>query len=138
MNAIALVPEVTENITKAQIDAVTAELCVPRAVANRSPSAAGLATGQSQLQMIKSLASFTIFAVLGASVIALPAFAPPVKADEVVAFAKADRLASYPVASHAVAGNCAGQIWPNIASTCLRNAESGATVREARLVTARR
>ena len=139
MNAIALVPEVTENITKAQINAVTAELCVPRAVANRSPSAAGLATGHSQQpQMIKSLASFTIFAVLGASVIALPAFAPPVKADEVVAFAKADRLASYPVASHAVAGNCAGQIWPNIASTCLRNAESGATVREARLVTARR
>ena len=138
MNAIALVPEVTENITKAQIDAVTAELCVLGAVANRSPSAAGLATGQSQLQMIKSLASFTIFAVLGASVIALPAFAPPVKADEVVAFAKADRLASYPVASHAVAGNCAGQIWPNIASTCLRNAESGATVHEARLVTARR
>ena len=133
MNAIALVPEVTENITKAQIDAVTAELCVPRAVANRSPSAAGLATGQSQLHMIKSLASFTIFAVLDASVIALPAFAPPVKADEVVAFAKADRLASHPVA-----GNCAGQIWPNIASTCLRNAESGATVREARLVTARR
>ena len=93
--------------------------------------------------MIKSLASLTIFALLGASVIALPAFAPPVKADEVVALAKADRLASPVVASHAVAspavaGNCAGQVWPNIASTCLRNAESGATVREARLVTARR
>jgi len=83
--------------------------------------------------MIKSLSAFAIFALLGASVIALPGFAPALKADEVVVLAKADRLASPPVA-----GNCASQIWPNIASSCLRETGSGATVREARLVTARR
>jgi len=42
--------------------------------------------------MIKSLAAFAIFAVLGASVIALPEFAPKVEASEAVALAKADRL----------------------------------------------
>jgi hypothetical protein len=42
--------------------------------------------------MIKSLAAFAVFAVLGASVIALPWFAPKVEASEVVALAKADRL----------------------------------------------
>lgn len=75
--------------------------------------------------------------------IALPGFAPAVKADEVAVLAKAvlakavlakaDRLASPPVA-----GNCGNQIWPNIASSCLRDAGSGEAVREARLVTARR
>jgi hypothetical protein len=83
--------------------------------------------------MIKSLSAFAIFALLGASVIALPGFAPALKADEVVVLAKADRLASPPVA-----GNCASQIWPNITSSCLRAAGSGTAVREARLVTARR
>ena len=83
--------------------------------------------------MIKSLSEFAIFALLGALVIALPGFAPALKADEVVVLAKADRLASPPVA-----GNCASQIWPNIASSCLRDTGSGAIVREARLVTARR
>ncbi|MEP6837141.1 MAG: hypothetical protein ABJA75_03745 [Bradyrhizobium sp.] len=90
--------------------------------------------------MIKSLTAFAIFALLATSVIALPGFAPQVKADEVkadevkaIVLAKADRL---PI--HAGADSCASQIWPNIASTCLRNAESGAPIREARLVTARR
>jgi hypothetical protein len=80
--------------------------------------------------MIKSISALAIFALLGALVIALPGFAPAVKADEAVALAKADRLP--------VAGNCAGQTWPNIASSCLRDARSGTAVREARLVTARR
>lgn len=83
--------------------------------------------------MIKSISAFAIFALLGASVIALPGFAPAVKAGEQVAFPKADRLAI-----HTVAGNCASQIWPNIASSCLRDKKSGAAVREVRLVTARR
>ena len=83
--------------------------------------------------MIKSISALAIFALLGASVIALPGFAPAVKADEVVALPKADRLALHPVA-----GNCASQIWPNIESTCLRNARSDVAVREARLVTAHR
>jgi hypothetical protein len=83
--------------------------------------------------MIKSISALAMFALLGASVIALPGFAPAVKADEAVAFPKADRLASPPVAR-----NCTSQIWPNIASFCLRDTGSGAAVREARLVTARR
>jgi hypothetical protein len=83
--------------------------------------------------MIKSISAFAIFAFLGASVIALPGFAPAVKADEVTAFPKADRLVTNPVA-----GNCASQVWPNIVSSCLRDTGSGVAVREARLVTARR
>jgi hypothetical protein len=83
--------------------------------------------------MIKSIAALAVFALLGASVIVLPGFVPAVKAGEGVAFPKADRLASPPVA-----GNCASQVWPNIASSCLRDTGSGAAVREARLVTARR
>ena len=83
--------------------------------------------------MIKSISALAIFSLLGAAVIALPGFAPAVKADEVVVLAKADRLTSPPVA-----GNCASQIWPNIASSCLRDTGSGAAVREVRLVTARR
>jgi hypothetical protein len=83
--------------------------------------------------MIKSLTPLAVFAFLAASVLVLPGFAPQVKANEVVALAKADRLAIQPVA-----GNCASQIWPNIASTCLRQTGSDAAVREARLVTAHR
>jgi hypothetical protein len=110
------------------------ELCIRSPVANRSPSEVGLATGHSQQNhMIKSISALAIFVLLGASVIALPGFAPTVKADEAVALPKADR-----VAIDSVAGNCAGQTWPNLASSCLRDAGSGAPVREARLVTARR
>jgi hypothetical protein len=82
--------------------------------------------------MIKSLAAFAVFAVLGASVIALPWFAPKVEASEAVAFAKADRLAV-----RSVSQNCFKQVWPDFAAACLRNGSSGAVV-EARLVTARR
>jgi len=42
------------------------------------------------------------------------------------------------LAGSAVAGNCASQVWPDIASSCLRDTGSGASVREVRLVTARR
>jgi hypothetical protein len=81
--------------------------------------------------MIKSLAALAIFAVLGASVIALPGFAPQVEASEMVALAKADRLDVRPVAQ-----NCSQQVWPNFDASCLRKGE--VMVREARLVTARR
>ena len=82
--------------------------------------------------MIKSIAAFAIFAVLGASVIALPGFAPKVEASEAVVLAKADRLEVQPLGS-----NCFKQVWPNFATACLRNSNSEAVV-EARLVTARR
>jgi hypothetical protein len=83
--------------------------------------------------MIKSLTLLAVFAFLAASVLVLPGFAPQVKANEVAALAKADRLAIRPVA-----GSCASQTWPNIASTCLHNTRSDVAVREARLVTAHR
>ena len=81
--------------------------------------------------MVKSLTAFAIFALLGASVVALPGFAPEVAASETVALAKADRLDI-----RTVTRNCAQQVWPNFDAACLRKGE--ATVLEARLVTARR
>jgi hypothetical protein len=83
--------------------------------------------------MMKSLIAFAMFALLGVSVMALPGFAPQVKARETVALAKADRLASHPVAR-----NCLGQVWPDFEASCLRRGESDVRVHEARLVTARR
>jgi hypothetical protein len=81
--------------------------------------------------MMKSLSALAIFAILSASVIALPGFAPEVKASETVALAKADRLELRPIEQ-----NCSQQIWLNYYTSCLRNGD--AMVREVRLVTARR
>ncbi|MDA9497246.1 hypothetical protein XI05_06790 [Bradyrhizobium sp. CCBAU 11357] len=74
-----------------------------------------------------------IFAALGTSVIALPAFAPKAKASETVALAKADRLLV-----RSVAQSCLQQVWPDFATACLRSNGSEAKIVEARLVTARR
>ena len=82
--------------------------------------------------MMKSLASFGILALLVASVIALPGFAPKAEPAAPVALAKADRLEV-----RSLAQNCFKQVWPNFATACLRNSNSEAIV-EARLVTARR
>ena len=81
--------------------------------------------------MVKSFAAFVIFALLGASVIALPGFAPKVEASEVVVLAKGDRLAlpSAPV-------DCSKQVW--LAASCLQSMGSDQKIVEARLVTARR
>jgi hypothetical protein len=83
--------------------------------------------------MIKSLAALAVFAVLGASVIALPGFAPKVQAGETVALAKADRLPIRSLAQH-----CVSQVWPDFGTACLRTSGSEAKIVEARLVTARR
>jgi hypothetical protein len=118
----------------ANINPPLVELCSFGFVANRSPSVAGSATRHSQQPyMVKSLAALAMSALLGGWVLALPGFAPEVKADEVVALAMAGRIAIHPVA-----GNCASQILPNVASSCLRQTGSDTAVREARLVTARR
>jgi hypothetical protein len=82
--------------------------------------------------MIKSFSALAVMFVLGAAVVALPGFAPQVKADESVALAKADRL---PVRS--TARECSSQVWPDLGASCLRSSQAG-IVREARLVTARR
>jgi hypothetical protein len=83
--------------------------------------------------MIKSFAAFGILALLGASVMALPGFAPKVEAREAPVLAKGDRLA---IRSAAVA--CARQVWPNFAAACLQSTGSDQKIVEARLVTARR
>jgi hypothetical protein len=80
--------------------------------------------------MMKSLAAFATFALLAASVIALPGFAPDVKASETVARAKADRL---PI--HGIAQNCSGEVWPN---SCLHDDGFAAHVRMVSLTTWRR
>ncbi|MBR1090070.1 hypothetical protein JQ621_21615 [Bradyrhizobium manausense] len=81
--------------------------------------------------MMKSLAPFAIFALLGVSVIVLPGFAPELRAQDAVTSAKADRLVI-------AVRNCSDQVWPNFEASCLRNGDSNVPVQEARLVTARR
>jgi hypothetical protein len=83
--------------------------------------------------MIKSFAAFAILSVLGASVMALPSFAPMVQASEAAALPRADRLEI-----RAVSRNCSKQVWPDFATACLRTGNSKAEIVEARLVTARR
>lgn len=82
--------------------------------------------------MIRSFAAFVVFALLGASVIALPGFAPRVEASETAALAKGDR-----VDLQMVVTDCSKEIWPDLPARCLQNG-SGAKIQEARLVTARR
>lgn len=79
--------------------------------------------------MLKSLAAFAIFSLLGAAVIALPGFAPKVQASETIALAKGDRQ---PILA------CAEQVWPNISASCLRSETPAIRVQEARFVTMRR
>jgi hypothetical protein len=81
--------------------------------------------------MIKSLASLLIFLALGASVIALPGFAPKVEASQAPALAKGDRLGV-----RAIAVDCSKEVWPHLSTSCLQSA--GGNILEARLVTARR
>ena len=88
---------------------------------------------QSAAQMIRSLAAFAIFAVLGTSVVALPWFARKAEASETVVLAKSDRLEV-----RSLPQSCVKQIWPDFGTECLRNSGSEASVVEARLVTARR
>lgn len=83
--------------------------------------------------MFKPLLGLATFALLGVSVIALPAFAPKVEAHEAAVLAKADRQQLRTSDS-----NCESQVWPNFEAACLRTAGDGTKVLEARLVTARR
>jgi hypothetical protein len=69
--------------------------------------------------MIKSFAAFGIFALLGASVIVSPGFAPKVEASEAAVLAKGDRLAV-----RSAAGDCSRQVWPDFAASCLQNSSS--------------
>ncbi len=79
--------------------------------------------------MIRSSAALPIALLLGAAIVALPAFASTAKAEDATALAKSDRL---PV--HAVATDCAQQVWPHIETSCLRSSEAGGRISEARLI----
>jgi hypothetical protein len=81
--------------------------------------------------MIRSSAALPIALLLGAAITALPAFASVAKAEDATALAKSDRL---PV--HAVATDCAQQVWPHIETSCLRSSEAGGRISEARLIVA--
>ena len=83
--------------------------------------------------MVKSLSALAVVSLLGASVIALPDFAPKVQRDEIAVPAKGDRLEV-----RAAVPNCSTQVWPDFTASCLRNASSGTKILEARFVTARR
>jgi hypothetical protein len=83
--------------------------------------------------MINSLASLAILGLLGATVIALPGFAPQLAASETVVSAKGDRL-EIPT----VVRNCSEQVWPSFDTHCLRSSKSGMVIHEARLVATRR
>ena len=83
--------------------------------------------------MFKSFVALSAFVLLGASVIALPAFAPKVEAAEAAVLAKGDRLQVRTPASQ-----CGSQVWPNFEAACLRTTGDGARILEARLITARR
>jgi hypothetical protein len=65
--------------------------------------------------MFKSFSALAVLTFLGASVIALPALAPKVEASDAAGLAKGDRLQV-----RAPLLNCAAQIWPRIAASCLR------------------
>lgn len=81
--------------------------------------------------MVKSFLALAIFALLGASVIVLPGFAPRVEASETAVLAKGDRLAIRAV-------NCSSEIWPDLAPSCLKSTGSVGKILQARIVTARR
>jgi hypothetical protein len=90
-------------------------------------------TQRQQPQMIRSFAALVIFALLGASVIALPGFAPNVEAREAAVLVKGDRLQI-----REAAVNCSKAVWPDLPASCLQTAGARGKILEARLVTARR
>ena len=83
--------------------------------------------------MAKSIAASILFALISASIIALPGFAPEVEAGEAVALAIQE---TGMVQSAAV--NCLNEVWPNLPASCLQRTGSAGKITEARLVTTRR
>lgn len=83
--------------------------------------------------MFKSFSVLAVFTLLGVSAVALPALAPKVEASEATVVLKGERLQA-----QAPLLDCATQVWPQIAASCLRATDQGSKIVEARLVTARR
>jgi hypothetical protein len=83
--------------------------------------------------MLKALSAIAVAAVVAAALTVLPGFAPQVEASTPQALAKSDRL------DIKTAGRgCSEQAWPNFETSCLRQAVTKTTVKQARLVTADR
>jgi hypothetical protein len=83
--------------------------------------------------MIKACSAIAVAACIAAALTVLPGFAPQVEASTPPALAKADRLDFRPIGR-----DCSQQAWPNFEASCLRTATTKTSVREARLVTAKR
>jgi hypothetical protein len=77
--------------------------------------------------MFKPFSALAAVVLLGALVIALPLLAPKVAASEAAA----------PQIKETVLP-CYSQVWPDIATSCLRSNDGSKKILEARLVTARR
>lgn len=78
--------------------------------------------------MIKAVSAIAIAAFAAAALTVLPGFAPQVEASVPTALAKSDRL------DLRGAAGCANEMWPNISAACLRRADAGSPVREARRI----
>ncbi len=77
--------------------------------------------------MIKVFSAIAIAAFAAAALTVLPGFAPQVEASVPVALAKGDRLAIQTTV------RCTDAVWPDIPAACLRRADTGAPVQEARI-----
>jgi hypothetical protein len=83
--------------------------------------------------MVNALSALAALALLALSAMAVPSFTPEIKANETPVLANNERLDVSPAGL-----DCATQVWPNIAASCLRSVGSGGKILDARLVTARR
>jgi hypothetical protein len=83
--------------------------------------------------MINSLSALAVLALLAVSAMAVPSFTPEMKANETAVPDNQERVDVRPAEL-----DCATQVWPNIAASCLRHVDSGGKILDARLVTARR
>jgi hypothetical protein len=77
--------------------------------------------------MIKALSAIALAAFAATALTVLPGFAPEVEASVPAALAKSDRLDIRATA------RCADAVWPDIPAACLRHADTGAPVQEARI-----
>jgi hypothetical protein len=93
-----------------------------------TPETGGVETTKvSTPHMFNSFSALAAVVLLGGLVIALPVLAPKVEASEAAAPQIKETVLS-----------CSSQVWPDIATSCLRSNDGSKKILEARLVTARR
>ena len=123
------------DIDRASAFSAEAPYPLRRSICGNANAAASSSSPEPGIQRMERdvVQPFAILAVSGASMIALPSFAPKAEANEGLALAKSDRFAV-----RSPPQNCFKQTWPDFATACLRNSGSEAKIVKARLVTARR